>query len=163
MKKKRIEYLILLSIFLLFLFADSLDLLFIKSDKVLNAPILNDISNKTMEEENSKLKEALNFKEKSNLEFFVSKVKYRDIYNFKEEITIFKGKHAGLKEGLAVIDSQGLIGVIIKVKNNSSLVRLITNKESNISVKINNTYGILKMQNNNLVVTNITNYDEVKN
>ena len=63
---------------------------------------------------------------------------------------------------MAVISEDGLIGVIKSVADNSSVVRLITNQKSNVSVKINETYGLLKMQENTLVVSNITNYDSVK-
>ena len=162
MKKRRVEYIILLIIFLIFLFADSLNLLWIKSDKILNAEILETTENKNLKEENEELKKVIDFNEKTDLDFIISKVKYRDIYDFKEEITIFKGKNQGLKEDMAVINEDGLIGVIKSVSDNSSIVRLITNQKSNVSVKINETYGLLKMQENTLVVSNITNYDNVK-
>ena len=161
MNKRKIEYIIFVIVFLIMAFSNSLDLLFIKSDAILNAEILKTDENKNLAIENKELKEALNFYAKTDRQYIVSKVKFRDIYNFQEEITIFKGQNDGLKKGQAVMDQNGLIGVIKKVNKNSSLVRLLTNKESKISVKINNTYGILQMQDAKLVVSNITNYAEV--
>lgn len=161
MKKRKIEYLLLLIIFLLFLFSDSLDYFTIKSNQILNANIIENTENMYLQEENNNLKKAINFEAPDNLEFITSKVKYRDIYNFLDEITIYKGSFSKIKEGMAVMNEKGLVGIVKKTENNNSIVRLVTNKNSNISVKINNTYGILKSQKNNLIVSNITNYDTV--
>ena len=84
----------------------------------------------------------------NNTSLILSKVKYRDIYKYKNEITIYKGINEGLKEGYGVINNKGLIGVITKCYSDISIVRLITNKASNISIKINDNYGILKYGDN---------------
>ena len=162
MNKKRIEYIGLMLAFLGFLFSDSLDSLWLDKDPILNAKIIENTENKALREENQELKKIIDFRDNDAPEYIISKIKYRDIYNFKEEITIYKGKEEGLKENMAVLSNKGLIGVISKVYAHSSLVRLITNQNSNISVKINETYGILKMQDKKLIVSNITNYDNVK-
>lgn len=51
-------------------------------------------------------------------------------------ISIDKGKNAGLKENMAVITKNGLIGKISKVYDNSSEVKLITTDDINFKVSI---------------------------
>lgn len=64
-------------------------------------------------------------------------------------ITINKGKKDGIKEDMAVISENGLIGKVETVGSNTSLIKLITTNDINnkISVVINNNetkvYGIL--------------------
>ncbi len=86
-----------------------------------------------------------------------SYVIYKDIYNYLEEITIRGGKDHGLKNEPVIYDNT-LVGVINKVYDNSSIVKLITNKDSKISVKINEEIGILEYEGNKLVVNNLSNY-----
>jgi rod shape-determining protein MreC len=100
-----------------------------------------------------------NFLTNYNLEY--SKVLYRDIYNLKNEITIYKGKNNNIKENNLVINDLGLVGVVTKVNENSSVVRLLTNNKTNISVKIGDYYGILKYQDNKLVVEGINNKSNI--
>ena len=80
---------------------------------------------------------------------------FRDIYYFFDEITISIGNNNGIESNMAVINEHGLIGVIKKVGNNSSQVVLITNNDLEVSVMINDTYGILKSNNKKLYVSNI--------
>ena len=58
---------------------------------------------------------------------------------------------------MAVINSKGLVGVISKTFSHTSYVDLITNGDLSISVKVNNSYGILK----NGHITNIVNYSDI--
>lgn len=111
--------------------------------------------------ENESLKEIIDFKETVNYEYIVSRVKYRDVLDFTDELQIFKGSNDGLEKGLAVVNDKGLIGTIKTVDKSISKVELISNKDSNISVRINDIYGILKFSDNKLIVSNITNYSEI--
>lgn len=86
------------------------------------------------------------------------KVIERNIYNFFDEVIINKGSSDGISEGMAVINSKGLVGVINKVFEHTSYVDLVTSGELAISVKVNNSYGILK----NGHITNIVNYEEIE-
>ncbi len=85
------------------------------------------------------------------------KVIERNIYNFFDEIIINKGSSEGIEKGMAVINSKGLVGVINKTFSHTSYVDLITNGDLSISVKVNNSYGILK----NGHITNIVNYSDI--
>ena len=91
----------------------------------------------------------------------MSKVYLRNIYEFKNTVMIYKGKEDGIVEGMAVISDMGLIGVVDNTLASSSEVRLITNKSSNISVKVGDNYGILKMADGVLVVSNLQTYDVI--
>ena len=80
---------------------------------------------------------------------------YKDIYNYLNEITIRGGKDQDLKNNPVIFDNT-LVGVVDKVNKNSSTVKLITNKNSKISVKINEQIGLLEYKNDKLIVSNIS-------
>lgn len=69
--------------------------------------------------------------------------------NWYNILTIDKGSKAGIKEGMAVVVNEGLIGKIINVSNFSSTVKLLTTDELNnkmsvqIQVDDKNIYGLL--------------------
>ena len=108
-----------------------------------------------------------NIKKKNNIEFNddldlqVSRVKYRNVYEYSDTLTIYKGFKNNVFVNDIVLNNDGLIGIVTKTYDYYSIVTLITNKNSNISVKINDAIGILKTINNTLVVTNINNYEKV--
>lgn len=97
-----------------------------------------------------------------NEEIIYTKVLYRDIYDFKKEITIYKGNDYQLKVNDLVLNNNGLVGIISKVDDTTSLVTLLTNKDIKISVKVANTYGILKYNNDQLIISNITSKEDLK-
>ncbi len=93
-------------------------------------------------------------------EYFNTYIIYKDIYNYMNEITIRGGKDKGLTNDPVIYDNT-LIGFIYKTNKNTSIVKLITNKDSKVSVKINNEIGVLEMQNNELIVSNISNFSNI--
>ncbi len=121
-----------------------------------------EIKNKDIEKKYQELLSAYNYEDKVSYSLEESKILYRDIYNLKNEITIFKGKNNGIQEKNLVINEQGLVGIISKVHSNSSIVKLLPHKDLNLSVKINNVYGILTYENNELVVKGINNKGEIQ-
>ncbi len=116
----------------------------------------------SIENDYNNLLKSNNFKLESNLNLIISKVMFRDVYEYKDILKIYKGSNDAIKKGMAVIGEKGLVGIIEKVESEYSDVRLITNKNSNISVKINDCYGILKFRNNLLIVSDLNNYDNIK-
>lgn len=94
-------------------------------------------------------------------EFINSYIIYKDIYNYLNEITIRGGRDKEFNSNPVIYDNT-LVGVIDKVNNNSSIVKLVTNKTLKVSVKINNEVGIMQYQNGKLIVRNISNYSNVK-
>ena len=103
----------------------------------------NQIIIQNLEQELEKMKESLEISLPKE-EMKLTKVVYRDPYHFFDTITILKGKEEGILENAAVIDGQNLIGIIEEVNDHSSIVKLLTNQQTSISVKINDAYGILK-------------------
>lgn len=159
--KKYKDYILLLGVFLLFIFSSYINRFLsainpnLDTDKI----VLN--YDKHLKEELDNIKKLYNIEYNDNLDLIVSRVKYRDVYEYSNTLTIFKGFKDGVEKGDAIITNHGLIGTISKTYDNYSIVNLITNKSSNISVLINEAVGVLKMDNNNLVVTNISNYQNV--
>lgn len=88
----------------------------------------------------------------------------RNVSYWNQELVINKGNNQGIKENMAVVVGNNLIGKTTKVGINTAAVRLITNNMSNnnISVKIWNNdtsiNGILYTDsNNNLLISGIDN------
>ena len=62
----------------------------------------------------------------------------RNIDYWYDEVTIDKGKKSGIEKNMAVVNSSGLVGKVIKVANYYSTVKLLANENTldKISVKI---------------------------
>ena len=84
-------------------------------------------------------------------------------------ITLDKGKKDGIKENMAVITKNGLIGKISKVSNNSSELKLITSDDINfkvsVSVKVNDVdnYAILNGYDKKTHLLKVTGIDKMTN
>lgn len=86
-----------------------------------------------------------------------SKMLYRDPFNFFDQITILKGENDQIKTNAAVVNEQGLIGTVFQIEKNKSHVRLLTNSNSVVSVKIKDFYGIMNTnQNKECWIENLT-------
>lgn len=106
--------------------------------------------NSSLEKEIQELKDTLELnKTLTEYEIVNSTILSRNKSYWFNTITIDKGKKSGLKENMAVVTRNGLIGKISKVYNNSSEVKLITSDDINfkvsVSIKTNDTdnYAIL--------------------
>lgn len=151
------ENYIFLIIFILFLFKDSLyQFINIKEN------IKTNIECEILKKDYNKLLEFNNIDMVYNNQFTNSYIIYKDIYNYLESITIRGGSNNNFYISYPVIYNNTLIGIISKVKENSSIVKLITNKNSKISVKINEEVGVLEYSDGKLIVSNISNYSEIK-
>ena len=110
-----------------------------------------------LENEIDDLKENLDLETITGYKEINATVVNRNVGSWYNNITINKGKKAGIKEGMAVITNKGLIGKIINVSNFTSTVKLLATDElsNKISVKIQlddkSVYGLL------------TSYDKKKN
>ena len=89
----------------------------------------------------------VNLKESSNYDYLYSKIIFKDIYDFRDEVTILRGKNDGLKDNMAVLDNLGLIGVVCNVGDEESKVKLLSNSSVNLSVVVGEYYGILNYSN----------------
>ena len=118
-----------------FIFKDSIYKLL--DSKELNFNYLKENELNYYKEEYEKLLKIYNIDLEYNNNYNLSKIIYRDIYDFYNEMLISKGEKDGIKKGDAVVTSEGLIGVVSKLEKNSSYVDLLYNKDLKISVKIN--------------------------
>ncbi|MGZ3775648.1 MAG: rod shape-determining protein MreC [Pseudobdellovibrionaceae bacterium] len=78
--------------------------------------------------ENDRLRNLLSFKEQSNMNLVAAEVIGRDLVTDHNTITINKGTHDGVKPGLAVITTDGVLGYIFKPGPFTSSVMLITDR-----------------------------------
>ena len=159
MLRKYSEYIILLSIYLFIIFFSNISYFIMPNDIDMDIITENYCNNITTEY--NELLNINNINYNSSLNLNISKVMYRDIYDYNNYITIYKGSNDNLVKNMAVINEFGLVGIIDKVNKNNSIVKLITNIDSNISVKINDNFGILKVSNNKLIVSDISNYNNI--
>lgn len=161
MIKKYKDYIILLGVFLLFLFASQVNRFLTAINPNLDTSKIVINYDKHLKEELDNIKKINDIEFDDNLDIIVSRVKYRDVYEYSNTLTIFKGTKNNVNVGDAVLTNNGLVGIINKTYDYYSVVSLITNKKSNISVKINDAVGVLKMKNSKLVVTSINNYKNI--
>lgn len=116
----------------------------------------------TLKKKEELLKTSYNFNDYLDYKIEYSKVLFKDLYHYKNEITIYKGKKQNIKENNLVINQDGLVGVVKKVNENSSVVELLNNDNLSLSVKIDNAYGILKYKDKKLVIEGINNKVNIK-
>ncbi len=161
MIKKYKDYILLLIIFLLFIFSGSINRFLIAINPNLDTKNIELNYDKYLKDELDNIKKINNIEFNGDLDLQVSRVKYRNVYEYSDTLTIYKGFKNNVFVNDVVLNNDGLIGIVTKTYDYYSIVTLITNKNSNISVKINDAIGILKTINNTLVVTNINNYEKV--
>lgn len=161
MIKKYKDYILLLIIFLLFIFSGSINRFLIAINSNLDTKNIELNYDKYLKEELDNIKKINNIEFNNDLNLQVSRVKYRNVYEYSDTLTIYKGFKNNVFVNDVVLNNDGLIGIVTKTYDYYSIVTLITNKSSNISVKINDAIGILKVIDNTLVVTNINNYEKV--
>ena len=93
----------------------------------------------------------------------------RNTSYWNEELIIDKGSKSGIKEGMAVIDGNGLVGRVLKTSNHTSTIKLITSNsnDNKISVKVwiggDSINKVLEQdEDNNLIISGIDNSLEIK-
>ena len=119
----------------------------------------------TLERDIKEYKDITNLKDCIN-----ASVIYRNPVFWYDELTINKGKKDNIKEESVVINNKGIVGVITKVYDDTSIITLITNinKDNKITVGITNNedtiYGIISKYDkykNELIISEITKDIEV--
>ena len=116
----------------------------------------------TLEKKEEELINNYSFDDYLDYKIEYSKILFKDLYHYNNEITIYKGSNQNIKENNLVVNKNGLVGIIKKVNKNSSVVELLDNKNLSLSVSVDSSYGILKYKNNHLVIEGINNKEEIK-
>lgn len=86
-----------------------------------------------LNQENIRLKNLLNFKQKSPLRLLAARVIGRSLDSWSSMVIIDKGRYNGIKRAMVVINPQGLVGSIIEVTENTSKVLLINDPDQGVS------------------------------
>ena len=152
MIRKNWFYISLIIIYLIFLTKDSFIGLINNKDDIANSKCT--LENNSIIKDYEKLLNFMNLTENKQ-ELIYSKVITREIYEFYDKITITKNENDNIKKGDIVINEYGLIGTISKVNKNSCEVSLITSNDTNISVKVGESYGILYSKDHKLKIKNM--------
>ena len=159
MIKKNAYIIILLVLYLLFLCKDHLWGFLDNTDDLLSA--IYDDKLEYYRQEYEDMQRLLDIND-LDYQAIYSKVILRDIYAFYNEITIGKGSSDGIKTQDLVVNELGVVGVIKEANNHSSTVMLLTNPDIELSVKINQSYGILTSIDNEIIVKNVKLDEEIK-
>lgn len=95
---------------------------------------------KDIENENLRLKKMLNYKEDNpHFQFIVGKITAKDLFTDHYSLFINKGAADGVEKLAGVISSEGVIGYIIEVEENTSRLLLINDRLSSIDAIIQRT------------------------
>lgn len=159
MIKKNAYIIILLILYLLFLCQDHLLGFLDNTDNLMSS--IYDEKLTYYQNEYEEMQKLLNI-EVLDYQAIYSKVILRDIYAFYDEITIGKGSYDGVSKGDLVVNEKGVIGLVKSVNKHTSIVELLTNSNIELSVKINQSYGILTSVDNEIIVKNVKLDDEIK-
>ncbi len=101
-----------------------------------------------LKEENLELQKQLNFKKKTNYTFILSEVVGRDIESIDQTVLLNRGSSDGVVLNLPVIVGEGiLVGKVIKVDADTSVVRLANDNRSRVGATIlnrNKSIGVVE-------------------
>lgn len=107
--------------------------------------------------ENEELKNMIGFRDTSDLSLIPAKVISRSFSTLQETITINIGKKEGIKPGFAVVNGEGLIGVVYNIAEDYAIVRTLRNVNLKLVVRDQRSRfeGILRWNGDYLTVTNL--------
>ncbi len=91
---------------------------------------------KELRQENYRLRELIDFKNKTNYELLPAEIIARNPNHWFEMLTINKGTRQGVEKGMPVVASQGLVGSIYSSSLNSSQVLLLTDPRRGVSAMV---------------------------
>lgn len=90
----------------------------------------------TLEDENERLTDLLELQSNYDIESVAARIVARSSDSWNRTVTIDKGTSDGMEVGMAVMDASGVLGQIETVSANTSVVRLITDESSGVSVTL---------------------------
>jgi len=107
--------------------------------------------------ENDELKSLLAYKDSSDYHLIPGKVASKRFSKSQSLFTLNIGANEGVKVGMPVINSEGLIGIIVEISNNYSIVRTLQNVEFRAAVinQRSRVVGVLYWDGANLIIRNI--------
>lgn len=131
--------------------------------KLENAKISLQLSKlKKVAAENEELRAMINMRDTSSSPLIPVRIVSKLITKIQGNFIVNRGYSSGLVKGMPVINHQGLVGLIMDVAEDYSVVRTLQNSSLNIAVTLqrSNVDGILSFDGRDLVIKNIpTTYD----
>lgn len=128
-----------------------------------NALIMLEVEkSRKAEKENQELRSLLGLKDTSKYSLIAANVVSKLVNKFQGNFIIDRGLEHGLVKGMPVINSAGLVGILMDVEKNYSVVRTLYNTSLNVAVTIprTNVNGVLNFNGRDLIIKNIpTTYD----
>ncbi|MFN8791101.1 MAG: rod shape-determining protein MreC [Bdellovibrionales bacterium] len=112
---------------------------------------------KELELENTRLRDLLQFRQKSKMQLIAARVIGRDLIPDHNTLTLDKGERDGLKSGQAVITLKGVVGLLLRVEENRSHVMLVTDRYSVVDGLVQRTraQGIVEGRGGNETFLNL--------
>jgi len=86
-----------------------------------------------LEQENNRLKDLLDFKQKSPLRLIAARVIGRSPEAWSSNVIIDKGKNSRIRPGMIVVNPRGLVGKVVESGDSNSKVLLISDPSQGIS------------------------------
>lgn len=80
----------------------------------------------------------------------------------KKIFAINKGKIDNIKNNSFVVNSDGLVGVVINVYKRFSIVRSISSSDTILPVEVNNCYGTITIKDNKIIISDLINCSHVE-
>lgn len=117
--------------------------------------------------ENNRLRALLSFKEKTKMSLIAAQIVGRDLLIDHNTVSLNKGTNDGVKDGMAVITTNGVLGYIYKSDALSSHVMLLTDRYSVVDAVVQRTrsHGLVegKSQNSStLTLKYVENSDDIR-
>lgn len=141
---------------ILIFFNNFYNMFFLRNDYEEAEIILLEEKVRYLESEYDKLND---FKENLSLyadyNYVVTRMIYRENYFYNARVLIEGGENLGVSEGMAVINEEGLVGIISDVSKNVSEIKLLHTID-NLSVSINDLYGKLVYEDGKLKIKDIS-------
>ncbi|MCX6170927.1 MAG: rod shape-determining protein MreC [Ignavibacteriales bacterium] len=131
--------------------------------KMENAQLMLEVNRmRKLRTENEELRNMIAFRDTSSYPLIPAKVISKLVTKSQGNFIINRGSNDEIKKGMPVLSEKGLIGLIMDVAENFSVVRTLNNSNLNIAVTLQRTNvdGILSYDGMNLVIKDIpTTYD----
>lgn len=112
--------------------------------------------------ENEELRGMINMRDTSSVPLIPVRIVSKLVTKIQGNFIVNRGSNSGIIKGMPVINHQGLVGLIMEVTEDYSVVRNLQNSSLNIAVTLqrSNVDGILSFDGRDLVIKNIpTTYD----
>jgi rod shape-determining protein MreC len=106
---------------------------------------------------NEELKRLIGFRDSVSYPLIASRIIAKSYSNSQTVFTIDVGESSGVKAGMPVINSLGLLGIVSNVANNYSVVKTLKNRELRLTVKNQRSRcdGLMKWSGDDLVIYDI--------